>query len=67
VSDVAKKLSILRDMLSVAFEDWRKSVWEHDLDSRACCDGRECCCGGMTLREIYSPVTAIDGSGDANV
>lgn len=51
--DVINKLLILRDMLRAAYGEWRHGVWDRDLDARWCCDGRECACGGSTVREIF--------------
>ena len=56
MKDLIFKLKILFLMLASAQEEWRKHVWERDLDSRDCCSGRECCCGGATVRDIWSEV-----------
>jgi len=53
MSDAMTKLRILMDMLVGTLSDWHKNIWKEDLDSRICCDGRECCCDGVTIREIY--------------
>ncbi len=47
------KLRILRLMLLAEFEQWKKDVWVREPDSRWCCDGRECSCGGATVAEMY--------------
>ena len=47
------KLRILRSLVHGAVQTWRKEVWPHDLDTRFCCDGRECGCGGSTFRDVY--------------
>jgi hypothetical protein len=47
------KLKILLTLWQHDYEHWKKDVWPEDLDSRYCCDGRECGCYGMTLRECY--------------
>lgn len=52
--DVAFKLRILSWMLSEAFGEWKSSIWRLELDGNYCCDGRECGCGGQTLREMWS-------------
>lgn len=49
------KLGILLGFLSSAFSDWKREVWSRDLDERYCCDGRECCCQAMTVRDVYAP------------
>lgn len=51
--DTIAKLRILRDMLSVAFDEWKRGVWNRDLDSLWCCDGRGCACGGTTVRDVF--------------
>jgi len=51
--DAMTKLRILMDMLVGTLSDWRENIWKSDLDSRVCCNGRECCCDGVTIREIY--------------
>lgn len=52
--DLIFKLRVLRYLLRAAFEEWRDSVWRRDLDATYCCDGRECCCGAETVREMWS-------------
>jgi len=51
--DAMIKLRILIDMLVGAMSDWRENIWKSDLDSHVCCDDRECCCDGATIREVY--------------
>lgn len=53
MSDALVKLRILWLLAQEAYVGWKASVWSRDLDSLYCCDGRECCCGGMTVREAY--------------
>jgi len=53
MSDAMTKLRILMDMLVGTLSDWRKNIWKSDLDNHLCCDGGECCCYGMTIREFY--------------
>ena len=48
------KLRILRAFLEEAFTSWRDQLWDRDLDDIYCCDGRECCCGGETIRSVFS-------------
>lgn len=57
MNDILDKIAILKMLLRSAFDQWRNEIWEHDLDQPYCCDGRECGCGAMTLREVYSPST----------
>lgn len=54
MGDAILKLRVLHEWLRAAYEEWRKEVWRHDLDSNACCDGHECGCGGSTRRELYT-------------
>lgn len=54
MSDIAFKLRILRVLLANAYEEWRGTIWRKDLDGQYCCDGRECCCGGETIRDMWS-------------
>ncbi|WP_374413328.1 hypothetical protein [Novosphingobium colocasiae] len=54
MGDLIFKLRVLRMMIGHAYEEWRDSVWKCDLDSTYCCDGRECCCGAETVRELWS-------------
>lgn len=53
MSDLIFKLRVLRYLLVSGYEEWRDSVWKCDLDSLWCCDGRECGCGGSTVREMW--------------
>jgi hypothetical protein len=49
------KIIILKNLLSVTYGEWKNQVWNNDIGSHFCCDGRECGCGGMTIREAYDP------------
>lgn len=53
MSDAILKLQILRDMLRSSYGEWRREVWGRDLDENYCCSGRECCCGGMSVRQMW--------------
>jgi hypothetical protein len=53
VGDIFDKLKILYWMLLCEFSNWQKYVLAKDLDSAFCCNGAECCCGGMTVRESF--------------
>lgn len=53
MSDAMTKLRILYSMLRGSFSDWRKEVWQRDLDERYCCDGHMCGCYSVTIRELY--------------
>lgn len=55
MADFFTKLRILFDLLAGMWVHWRDDIWPHDLDSRYCCDGRECGCGGQTRRDVYAP------------
>ena len=54
MSYVVFKIRVLGALLSDALSTWHKEVWKVDLDERRCCDGRECCCGGATNRDVWS-------------
>lgn len=54
IGDLLFKLRLLRIFISDATDTWRELVWNRELDSNYCCDGRECCCGGETVRQVFS-------------
>lgn len=54
MADLSFKLRVLRCLLIAAYQEWRGTVWLRDADAPYCCDGRECCCGGETIREMWS-------------
>lgn len=54
MADIIYKLRILRWMVANTYADWRFTIWRRDLDGNYCCDGRECCCGGESLRSSWS-------------
>lgn len=56
MKDIFEKLRILWLLLADTCESWHKEVWKTDLDAQFCCDGRECGCGGATVRDIYDSV-----------
>lgn len=60
MSDVFLKLHILWLWMIADFEHWRDDVWKKDLDQAYCCSGRECGCGGMSIRDVYLPNKVID-------
>lgn len=64
MSDVIQKLRILTLMLTSTFHDWKGEVWQKDLDSLYCCDGRECCCGGETIRDQWSMIFKIGANNE---
>ena len=51
--DIAFKIKVLFWFMSQAFKEWRVEIWRKDPDSRYCCNGNLCCCGGRTIRETY--------------
>lgn len=53
VSDLIFKIRVLKMMVTASYEEWRDHVWSRDLDEPFCCDGRECGCGGDTVREMW--------------
>jgi hypothetical protein len=58
MSDAILKARILFDMLSDAYVGWRRTIRDADLDQYYCCNGRECCCGGATHRDLWQPLPA---------
>lgn len=54
MKDFLIKIEILSQFLSDSFSEWYGYIWKNDLDARYCCDGRECGCGGATIRELYN-------------
>lgn len=57
--DFVTKIRILIMLLHSTFDEWKNQIWNNDLDTPYCCSGRDCGCGGMTYREIYSPENQI--------
>lgn len=55
------KFRILCVFLCSAVESWRREIWSRDLDELYCCDGRECGCGGKTVRDIFGPAAKEEG------
>jgi len=51
--DFILKVRILYISLIGAYEEWKSAIWERDLDENFCCDGRECGCGGDSVREAW--------------
>lgn len=51
------KVKVLFWLFADTYSCWYKEIWQRDLDEQYCCNGRECGCGGMTIRELYEPVT----------
>jgi hypothetical protein len=56
MSDVIQKFRMLTLMLTSTYHDWKSEVWQKDLDSLYCCDGRECGCDGETIREQWTMI-----------
>lgn len=63
MADFIFKLRILWGLLASQYEYWRRDVLPNNLDVPYCCDGRECGCYAMTLRDIYSP--SVGKTGDS--
>lgn len=53
MSDLLFKLRVLKMMLRCSYDEWLADVWKRDLDGLYCCDGRECGCGGDTVRDMW--------------
>ena len=56
MKDIFTKLRQLYLWELNAFYEWKHEIWSRDLDERYCCDGKECGCGGMTIRETLCSV-----------
>ena len=54
MADILFKLRVLWWLLNDAVYNWKQYAWSKELDAPACCDGRECWCNGMTVREQWS-------------
>jgi hypothetical protein len=52
--DILKKLKAFWPYLQMAFESWKSDIWDKDLDELYCCNGKECCCGGLSVRETHN-------------
>ena len=47
------KMNILYISLFGAYEEWKREIWDRELDENFCCDGRECGCGGESVRDSW--------------
>jgi hypothetical protein len=54
MGDFLFKLKILAVLLKGQFHEWRIDVWSRELDERYCCDGRECGCYGVSVRDVWN-------------
>ena len=54
MKDTIFKLKLLWIFLIDAYENWKREIWKRELDENQCCDGRECCCGGASIRDSWS-------------
>ena len=53
IRDWSFKRYILHSMLSSTVEQWKKEVRDKDLDQYYCCNGHECGCMGMSVRQLW--------------
>jgi hypothetical protein len=53
MKQISDKLRILWIVLVEAYDRWKVTVWNHDLNEYYCCDGQDCNCDGMKIREVY--------------
>lgn len=44
---------IIFSSVRIGFECWKRDIYNQDLDSYVCCDGHDCGCDGITIREYY--------------
>ncbi|MCG7932327.1 MAG: hypothetical protein N0E44_20090 [Candidatus Thiodiazotropha lotti] len=56
MADFLFKIKLLWWFVDEAIRNWRNEVWQRDLDERYCCDGNECACGGVTVREMHEGI-----------
>lgn len=54
MSNALFKIRVLLMMFRHVYEEWRKDVWQRDLDSSYCCSGYECGCQATSVRDLYS-------------
>ena len=54
MGDLLFKLKILVVLLKGQFHEWRVDIWSRHLDERYCCDGRECGCCGVSVRDVWT-------------
>lgn len=57
MSNTLFKMRILGRLIANAVNEWRREVWKRDLDSYMCCEGIDCGCCGITVRESWSQTT----------
>jgi len=53
MNDIFLKLWILILHIRNEYYIWKDNIWNGDLDQHLCCDGRECGCEGVSLRDSY--------------
>lgn len=53
MKDIFFKFKILYWLILDTCGTWKAEVWKRDLDERFCCDGRDCACGGMTVKDSW--------------
>lgn len=54
--DTMFKLGLLVSFLRNSYAEWKREVWNRELDAPYCCPGTmrdECGCRGTTVRELY--------------
>lgn len=56
MTDFIFKLAVLIHFIRDACTKWHSEIWVKDIDSLYCCDGRWCCCGGITIREVHERI-----------
>lgn len=64
--DLLCKLGVLLAMLRGIYDTWETEVWVRDLDENYCCSGRECGCGGISVREVFE-TQVISAQNEAQV
>jgi hypothetical protein len=52
--DIYIKIKILLAcFLSDSFCQWKNEVWKKELYENYCCNGEDCMCGGISIKEMY--------------
>ena len=41
-------------MLESAYKGWVSEILHKDLNDNYCCDGRDCSCGGASIKEMWT-------------
>ena len=53
MNDFFFRIRLLPLFLIDGFKSWKYEMYRRELDEYYCCNGHECGCGGVTVREMY--------------